>query len=37
MTGEIEMEAILEWSARWNGWTGRPVEGTVRDNHETWD
>ena len=37
MTGEIEMEAILEWSARWNGWTGRPVEGTTRDNREAWD
>jgi hypothetical protein len=37
MIGEIEMEAILEWNERWNGWTARPIEGTVRDNHEKWD
>ena len=36
MTGEIEMEATLEWDARWNGWTGRPVEGTCKPNMETW-
>jgi hypothetical protein len=37
MTGEIEMEATLEWDAKWKGWTAHPVEGTVRQNHETWD
>jgi len=37
MIGEIEMEAILEWNERWEIWVARPVEGTIRDNHETWD
>ena len=37
MIGEIEMEAMLEWDAKWGGWTARPVEGTLRDNHETWE
>ena len=37
MIGEIEMEATLEWNAQWNGWTGVPVEGTVRENTETWE
>ena len=37
MVGKIEMEATLEWNPKWNGWTARPVEGTIRDNHETWD
>jgi len=37
MIGEIEMEATLEWNPKWNGWTAKPVEGTIRDNHETWD
>lgn len=37
MIGEIEMEAILEWNPQWNGWTGWPIMGSVRDNHETWD
>lgn len=37
MIGEIEMEATLEWDATWQAWTARPVAGTVRDNHETWD
>jgi hypothetical protein len=37
MTGEIEMEAVLEWDAKWDGWTARPVEATLRDNHETWE
>jgi hypothetical protein len=36
MIGEIEMEATLEWDAKWQAWTGRPVERTIRDNHETW-
>ena len=36
MIGEIEMEAILEWNSRWNGWVARPIEGTIRENHETW-
>ncbi len=34
MTGEIEMEATLEWNARWNAWTARAIEGTVRPNNE---
>lgn len=37
MTGEIEMEARLEWDAEWRAWTAREIAGTVRDNHETWD
>jgi hypothetical protein len=37
MIGEIEMEATLEWSARWNDWTARPIEATVRPNKEVWD
>jgi hypothetical protein len=37
MVGEIEMEATLEWDAIWQAWTARPVAGTIRDNHETWD
>jgi hypothetical protein len=37
MSDEIEMEAVLEWDARWNAWTGRPVEGTIRENRESWD
>jgi hypothetical protein len=37
MIGEIEMEATLEWNGQWNCWVARPVEGTMRDNHETWD
>jgi hypothetical protein len=37
MIGEIEMEAVLEWDEKWKAWTGRPISGSVRDNHETWD
>jgi hypothetical protein len=37
MIGEIEMEAILEWSASGNAWTARPIEGTMRLNNEVWD
>jgi len=37
MIGEIEMEATLEWNAKWDAWTGRPDLGTVRDNTESWD
>jgi hypothetical protein len=37
MIGEIEMEATLEWNSRWNGWTARPIEGTIRPNTDTWD
>jgi len=37
MIGEIEMEAMLEWSERWKGWVARPILETVRDNHETWE
>jgi hypothetical protein len=37
MVAEMEMEATLEWNAKWNDWTAKPVEGTIRDNHETWD
>lgn len=37
MIGEIEMEASLEWNAKWNAWTGRPNPGTVRDNTESWE
>ena len=37
MVGEIGMEATLEWNTHWNGWTGRPIEGTIKPNTETWD
>jgi hypothetical protein len=37
MIGEIEMEATLEWNSTWQGWTARPVPGTVRNNREAWD
>ena len=37
MVGEIEMEAHLTWDSHWNEWVGRPVEGTMRDNTESWD
>jgi hypothetical protein len=35
MTGELEAEAVLEWSGPpWNAWTARVIEGTFRDNSE---
>jgi hypothetical protein len=37
MIGEIEMDATLEWNEQWNSWVARPIEDTIRDNHETWD
>ena len=37
MIGEIEMDAVLEWDEEWKSWTARPIEGTLRENHETWD
>jgi hypothetical protein len=37
MIEEIEMEATLEWNAKWDAWTARPLEGTVRPNTDTWD
>jgi hypothetical protein len=37
MIGEIEMEATLEWNAKWDAWTARPLEGTVRPNTDAWD
>jgi hypothetical protein len=37
MIGELEMEATLEWDAEWKAWTARPIAGTIRDNHESWD
>lgn len=37
MTGEIEMEAHLEWNDEHMAWMARPIEGTVRENHEKWD
>jgi hypothetical protein len=37
MTGEIEMEATLEWDKKWKTWTARPVEHTIRPNNEVWD
>jgi hypothetical protein len=30
MTGELEMEAVLEFDAAWNGWTAHPVPGTIK-------
>jgi hypothetical protein len=37
MIGKIEMDATLEWNEQWNSWVARPIEDTIRDNHETWD
>jgi hypothetical protein len=37
MTGEIEMEATLEWDAEWKVWNAQPILASVRDNHEAWD
>ena len=38
MIGEVEMEATLQWDARWKCWVGQTVEGTtIRENHDTWD
>jgi hypothetical protein len=37
MVGEIEMEATLEWNAKWDSWTAKPILESCRDNHETWD
>jgi hypothetical protein len=34
MTGEGEMEAILQYDDAWNGWTARPVEGTWKTSDE---
>ena len=36
MTGEVEIEAALEWDAKWNGWTARPSAAAWRPNAETW-
>jgi hypothetical protein len=30
MTGEMEMEAVLEFDTDWNAWTARPVPGTTK-------
>lgn len=30
MTGELEMEAVLEFDARWKRWTAHPIEGTTK-------
>ena len=35
--GDIEMEATLEWSAKWSSWTAKPIEGSTRENAESWD
>lgn len=37
MTGEIEMEATLEWNTQLNTWTARAIEQTIRPNNEVWD
>ncbi|GEP57940.1 hypothetical protein RSO01_51060 [Reyranella soli] len=29
MTGELEMEAVLEFDKQWNAWTAWPVPGTT--------
>jgi hypothetical protein len=34
--GEIEAEAMLEWSESWDAWTARPISA-FRDNQETWE
>ena len=37
MIGEIEAEAVLEWSGSpWNAWVARVI-GTFRPNDETWE
>ena len=30
MTGELELEATLEFDPTWNAWTAREVPGTLR-------
>jgi len=30
MTGELEMEAVLEFDTEWNAWTARAVPGTIK-------
>ena len=35
MTGEVEMEATLEWDDAWRGWTARPDAGTSKPNNRT--
>jgi hypothetical protein len=30
MTGELEMEAVLEFDQKWKAWTARPVPGTEK-------
>lgn len=37
MVGEVEAEATLKWDDKWAAWTARPIEGTFRDNHESWE
>jgi hypothetical protein len=37
MIGEIEMEAELEWNEQCNAWTARPIAGTMKENHDTWN
>lgn len=38
MIGEVEAEATLEWCGPpWNAWTARVIEGTFRENNETWE
>jgi hypothetical protein len=34
MTGEGEMDRILQYDDVWNGWTARPVEGTWKTSEE---
>jgi hypothetical protein len=36
MTGEIEMEATLEWDPERRAWIACPKLETLRENHETW-
>jgi hypothetical protein len=37
MTGEIEMEATLEWDSKENVGLARWIKGTIRPNTETWE
>jgi len=37
MIGEVELEATLQWSTNYEVWIARPIDGTVRDNTESWD
>jgi len=36
MSGELEMEAILEWEGAYNSWMARPIWGTLKIHPESY-